>query len=77
MKGNRNDTVCNYCVLVIRSDGITRFKFHLSHSDPYSNTKKLLKCASRSEIRNEATFDDEICSSSKVVLVRILLLILT
>ena len=27
-------------VLVIRSGGITRFKYHLSHSDPHSNTKK-------------------------------------
>ena len=25
---------------MIRSGGITRFKFHLSHSDPRSNTKK-------------------------------------
>ena len=29
-----------YCDLVINSGGITRFKFHLSHSDLYSNTKK-------------------------------------
>ena len=26
--------------MVIKSDGITRFKFHLSHSDPHSNSKK-------------------------------------
>ena len=25
---------------MIRSGGITRFKYHLSHSDPHSNTKK-------------------------------------
>ena len=25
---------------MIRSGRITRFKFHLSHSDPHSNTKK-------------------------------------
>ena len=25
---------------MIKSGGITRFKFHLSHSDPHSNTKK-------------------------------------
>ena len=40
MKGNRHGTVCNYCGLVIRSCGITRFKYHLSHSDPHYNTKK-------------------------------------
>ena len=37
---NRNGTVCNYCGFVIKSGGITCFKFHLSHSDPHSNTKK-------------------------------------
>ena len=40
VEGNKNGTVCNYCGLVIRSGGITCFKFHLSHSDPHSNTKK-------------------------------------
>ena len=40
MEGNRNGTICNYCDLVIRSSGITRFKYHLSHSDPHYNTKK-------------------------------------
>ena len=40
MERNRNGTVCNYYGLVIRSDGITRFKYHLSHSDPHYNTKK-------------------------------------
>ena len=40
MEGNRNGTICNYYGLVIRSGGITRFKFHLSHLDPHSNTKK-------------------------------------
>ena len=38
MEGNRNGILCNYCDLVIRSG--VRFKFHLSHSDPHSNTKK-------------------------------------
>ena len=38
--GDRNGSVCNYCGLVIRSGGITRFKYHISHSDPHSNTKK-------------------------------------
>ena len=42
MEANRNGTVCNYCGLVIRSGRITRFKYHLSHSDPHSNTKKCL-----------------------------------
>ena len=40
MEGNRNGTICNYYGLVIRRGGITRFKYHLSHSDPHSNTKK-------------------------------------
>ena len=40
MEGNRNGTICNYCGLVIRSGEITHFKYHLSHSDPHSNTKK-------------------------------------
>ena len=31
---------CNYCGLSIKSGGITRLKFHLSHTDPHSNTKK-------------------------------------
>ena len=29
----------------IKSDGITRFKFHLSHTDLYSNIKKCLNVA--------------------------------
>ena len=40
MEGNRNGTVCNYCGSVIKSGGITHFKFHLSHSYLHSNTKK-------------------------------------
>ena len=51
VEGNRNGTVCNYYGLVIRNDGITRFKFHLSHSNPHSYTKKMPKCASGSETR--------------------------
>ena len=35
-------TKCNYCGLAIKSGGITCFKFHLSHTDPNSNTKKCL-----------------------------------
>ena len=56
---NRNGTVCNYHGLVIKSGGITHFKFHLSHSDPHFNIKKVSKCASESETRNEATFRPE------------------
>ena len=40
MEGNINGTICNYCGLLIKSGGITRFKFYLSHTDPHSNTKK-------------------------------------
>ena len=37
---NKNDTICNYCGLLIKSECITRFKFHLLHTNPHSNTKK-------------------------------------
>ena len=40
LEGNKNRTICNYCGLMIKSGGITRIKFHLSHMDPHSNTKK-------------------------------------
>ena len=40
LKGNKNGTICNYCGLLIKSGGITRFNFHLSHTDSHSNTKK-------------------------------------
>ena len=40
IEGNRNGTICNFCDMVIKSGGITRFKFHLSHTDPQSNSKK-------------------------------------
>ena len=37
---NRNSTKHNFCGMVIKSGGITRFKFHLSHTDLHSNKKK-------------------------------------
>ena len=40
MEGHKNGTICKYCGLSIKSGGITRLKFHLSHTDPHSNTKK-------------------------------------
>ena len=40
LEGNKNGTIYNYCGLMIKSGGITRLKFHLSHTDPHSNTKK-------------------------------------
>ena len=40
VKGNRNGTICNYCGLLMKSGGITGFKFHLAHKDPHNNTKK-------------------------------------
>ena len=40
MEGNKNGTIFNYYSLMIKSGGITRFKFHLSHTDLHSNTKK-------------------------------------
>ena len=40
MEGNKNGTICNYYRLKIKSGKITHFKFHLSHTNPHSNTKK-------------------------------------
>ena len=40
LEGHKNVTICNYCGLSIKSGGITRLKFHLSHTDPHLNTKK-------------------------------------
>ena len=40
LEGHKNGTICNYCGLNIKSGGITRLMFHLSHTDPNSNTKK-------------------------------------
>ena len=40
IEGNRNGTICNFCGMVIKSGGITWFKFHLSHTNPHSNSKK-------------------------------------
>ena len=36
----KNGIICNSCGLSIKSGGITRLKFYLSHTDPHSNTKK-------------------------------------
>ena len=40
IEGNINGTICNFCGMIIKSGGITRFKFHLSHTDPHSNSKQ-------------------------------------
>ena len=40
IEGNQNGTICNFCVLVMKSGGITRFKSHLTHKDLHNNTKK-------------------------------------
>ena len=40
LEGHKNGTICNYCGLSIKSGRITRLKFHLSHTDPHSKTKK-------------------------------------
>ena len=41
MEMNKNETICNYCGLTIKIGGNIHFKFHLSHIDPHSNTKKM------------------------------------
>ncbi|RVW61642.1 hypothetical protein CK203_066191 [Vitis vinifera] len=40
VEGNKNGTICNFCGLLMKSGGITLFKFHLTHNDPHNNTKK-------------------------------------
>ena len=40
--GHENETICSYCGLSIKSGEITRLKFHLSHTDSQTNTKKCL-----------------------------------
>ena len=40
VEGNKNVTICNFCGLLMKSGGIARFKFHLTHNNPYNNTKK-------------------------------------
>ena len=40
IEGNRNNTMYKFCGMIIKSGEITRFKFHLSHTDPHSNSKK-------------------------------------
>ena len=42
VEGNRNETICNFCGLLMKSGGISRFKYHLVHIDPNNNTKKCL-----------------------------------
>ncbi|RVW33079.1 hypothetical protein CK203_102310 [Vitis vinifera] len=42
LEGNRNGTICNFCGLVMKSGGISRFKYHLAHRDLNNNTKKCL-----------------------------------
>ena len=39
-EGNINGTIYNYCGMMIKSSGITRFKFHLSYTNPHSSSKK-------------------------------------
>ncbi|WKA13456.1 hypothetical protein VitviT2T_030753 [Vitis vinifera] len=42
LEGNRNGTICNFCGLVMKSGGTSRFKYHLAHRDLNNNTKKFL-----------------------------------
>ena len=53
---NRNEISYNFYGLLMKSGGITRFKFHLTHNDPHNNTKKVSENASQSERRD--TIDD-------------------
>ena len=40
IEGNKNDIIYHFCGMMIKSGRITQFKFHLSHTDPHSNSKK-------------------------------------
>ena len=51
MKGNRNGTICNNRALVIRSGGITRFKFTYHIRIPTLIQKSAQMCLEK-EIRN-------------------------
>ncbi|RVX07648.1 hypothetical protein CK203_021957 [Vitis vinifera] len=42
LEGNQNGTIFNFCGLVMKSRGISRFKYHLAHRDSNNNTKKCL-----------------------------------
>ena len=44
IEGNRNGAICNFCDMVIKRGGITRFKFHLSHTDPTQIAKSVIIC---------------------------------
>ncbi|RVW96448.1 hypothetical protein CK203_029672 [Vitis vinifera] len=54
IEGNRNGTICNFCGLVMKSGGITRFKFHLMQKDPHNNTKKCSRVPP--EVKEEIRF---------------------
>ena len=51
---NQNETICNYCGLLMESGGITCFKYYLANRDPQNNTKKHLRVLSevKEEIRD-------------------------
>lgn len=38
-EGTTKGTICKFCNVVIKSGGITRFKFHLSGLDPAKNIR--------------------------------------
>ncbi|XP_060673906.1 uncharacterized protein LOC132804042 [Ziziphus jujuba] len=40
IEGNKYGIICKYCNHKMQSDGMTRLKYHLAHSDPKSNVKK-------------------------------------
>ena len=40
VKGNQNGTIYNFCGLLMKSGGISWFKYHLAHRDSNNNTKK-------------------------------------
>ena len=56
IEGNINGIICNFFGMVIKSGGITRFKFNLSHTDPYSNSKKCPNVPPEVKIKNKTTF---------------------
>ena len=40
LEGNKYGTICNFCGNIMKSGGITRFKFHLAGNDPRKNSKQ-------------------------------------
>ena len=55
LEENLNGTMCSYCHLKIKSCDVTHLIFHLSRTNPRSNTRKLINMP-QNETRDKRTF---------------------